>query len=38
MDKTRASSIRQHIINAQLNKVQLTTPQDKKLSQSDIDD
>ncbi len=38
MDKTRASLIRQHIINAQLNKVQLASPQDKELSQLDIND
>ncbi len=29
MDKTRASSIRQYIINAQLNKVQLMAPKIK---------
>lgn len=38
MDKTRASSIRQHIINAQLNKVQLTAPPKIKKCHSDIDD
>ncbi len=29
MDKTRVSLIRQHIINAQLNKIQLTAPKIK---------
>ncbi len=38
MDKTRASSIRQHIINAQLNKIQLMARSKIKKSQSDIDD
>lgn len=38
MDKTRASLIRQHSINAQLNKVQLTARSNIKKCQFDIDD
>jgi hypothetical protein len=38
MDKTKGSSIRPHIINAQLNKIQLTARSKIKKSQSDIDD
>ncbi len=38
MDKTRASLIRQYIINTQLNKAQLTARSKIKKCQSDIDD